>query len=197
MRSTPIPREHLAVLASAPSLFGRALATGLDGDCTACPGWTRRDCANHVLGGGLRYAGYFTGLSETESEQSRTTDHAGDKPVPASHRTAAGRRKQLAKAPDAAATVQHRLAEIPVHDLLALRVVELLVHAHDLAPETWDSPEAEELATWTLEHGRDVVELFRTFDVFADALPVTLGADSRTRLLALTGRTAAPADPPA
>lgn len=197
MRSTPIPREHLAVLDSATSLFGRALATGLDGDCPACPGWTRRDCANHVLGGGLRYAGYFTRVPADELEQTRTTDHAGDKPVPALHRTAAGLRKQLAKAPDAAATVQHRLAEIPVHDLLALRVVELLVHAHDLAPETWDSPEAEELAAWTLEHGRDVVELLRTFDVFADALPVTLGADSRTRLLALTGRTAAPADSPA
>lgn len=195
MRSTPVPREHLAVLDSATSLFGRALATGLDGDCPACPGWTRRACANHVLGGGLRYAGYFRPLPEAELAATRTTDHSGDRPVPALHRTAAGLRKHLAKAPDAAATVPHRLAEIPVHDLLALRVVELVVHAHDLAPETWETPEAEELAAWALEHGRDVVEFMRTFDVFDAALPVTLGADSRSRLLALTGRTPAAAGP--
>ena len=84
--------------------------------------------------------------------------------------------------------MRHRLADIPVHDLLALRVVELLVHAHDLDPSTWATPEAEELAAWALEHGRDVVELMRTFDVFGAALPVALGADARTRLLALSGR---------
>ena len=188
MRSMPVPSEHLTVLDSATSLFGRALASGLDGECAACPGWTRRDCANHVLGGGLRYAGYFTRLPEVEIAATRTTDHAGDRPVPALHRTAAGLRKQLAQAPDATATVRHRLADIPVHDLLALRVVELLVHAHDLDPSTWATPEAEELAAWALEHGRDVVELMRTFDVFGAALPVALGADARTRLLALSGR---------
>ena len=38
MSPTPIPREHLDVLDRATSLFGSALATGLDGDCAACPG---------------------------------------------------------------------------------------------------------------------------------------------------------------
>lgn len=188
MTPSPIPRDHLDVLDSATSLFGRALAGGLDGDCPACPGWTRRDCANHVLGSGLRYADFFTRTPESEIAWTRTTDHAGERPVPALHRTSAGLRKRLAKAPDADAIVHHRLFEIPVRDLLALRVLELLVHAHDLAPETWDAPEAEELATWVLEHGRAVIELLRTVDVLADARPVSLGADSRARLLALTGR---------
>lgn len=191
MRSTPVPREHLDVLDSATTLFGRALATGLDGDCAACPGWSRRDCANHVLGGGLRYAAYFTNEPESEIGWTRTADHAGDKPVPALHRTSAGLRKRLAKAPDADAMVPHRLAEIPVRDLLALRVFELVVHAHDLAPETWEAPEAAELAAWLNEHARDIVELMRTFEVLGEALPVPLGADARTRLLALSGREAA------
>lgn len=188
MRSTPVPREHLDVLDSATTLFGRALATGLDGDCVACPGWSRRDCANHVLGGGLRYAAYFTNEPESEIGWTRTADHAGDKPVPALHRTSAGLRKRLAKAPDADAIVPHRLAEIPVRDLLALRVFELVVHAHDLAPETWEDPAAAELAAWLNEHARDIVELMRTFEVLGEVLPVPLGADARTRLLALSGR---------
>lgn len=192
MSPTPIPRDHLDVLDSATSLFGRALATGLDGDCTACPGWTRRDCANHILGGGLRYAAYFTNEPESEIGWTRTADHAGDKPVPALHRTAAGLRKRLATAPDAEALVPHRFADIPVRDLLALRVFELVVHAHDLAPETWDDPGVADLAAWVNEHARDVVELMRTFDVFAEALPVPLGADPRTRLLALAGREPTP-----
>lgn len=188
MRSTPVPREHLAVLDSATALFGRALATGLDGDCAACPGWSRRDCANHVLGGGLRYAAYFTDEPESEIGWTRTADHAGDRPVPALHKAAAGLRKRIAKAPDAGALVPHRLAELPISDLLALRVFELVVHAHDLAPETWDSPEAADLAAWVNEHARDVVELMRAFGAVGEALPVPLGADARTRLLALSGR---------
>ena len=119
---TPLSPEDLAVLDRATTLFGRALAGGLDGDCEACPGWTRRDCANHVLGGGLRYAAYFPRLPESEIEWTRTADHAGEKPVPALHRTSAGLRRELARARDAEAIVQHRLAEIPVRDLLALRL---------------------------------------------------------------------------
>lgn len=188
MTPSPLPREVLDVLDRATTLFGRALASPLDGDCTACPGWSRRDVANHILGGGLRYAAYFPRLPESEIGWTRTADHAGDKPVPALHRTAAGLRKELAGARDADALVQHRLAEIPVRDLLALRVFELLVHAHDLDPATWESEEAEELAAWTVAHARDVVELMRQFDVFADARPVPIGADARARLLALSGR---------
>lgn len=190
-RPSPLPSDHLTVLDSATSLFGRALAEPLDGD-SACPGWTRRDCANHVMGGGLRYAVYYSRRSEDDVEWTRTIDHAGDRPVPALYRTAAGLRKKLAKAPDAEALVPHRLAEIPVRDLLALRVFELLVHAHDLQPSTWESPEAEELAAWVLEHGRAVVEVMRSFGVLDDARPVAIGADARARLLALAGRTPAP-----
>ncbi len=188
MSLSPLAPQDLAVLDDATRLFAAALALPLEGDCAACPGWSRRDCANHVLGGGLRYAAYFPRSPESEVAWTRTADHAGDKPVPALYRTAAGLRKELARAPDADAPVAHRLAEIPVRDLLALRVFELLVHAHDLSPQTWDRPEAEELAAWVLGHGRDVVELMRSFDVLAPAGTVPLGADARTRLLALAGR---------
>ncbi|MBR7551588.1 hypothetical protein KC220_23900, partial [Mycobacterium tuberculosis] len=85
----------------------------------------------------------------------RTADHAGDDPVGALSRTSAGLRDRLASAPDADELVAHRLAEIPVRDLLALRVFELLVHAHDLRGQSWDSGEAETLAGWVLENGRD------------------------------------------
>lgn len=193
MSPTPLSPDDLAVLDRATTLFGRALAGGLEGDCEACPGWTRRDCANHVLGGGLRYAAYFPRLPESEIAWTRTADHAGEKPVPALHRTAAGLRRELARARDADAIVHHRLAEIPVRDLLALRVFELLVHAHDLDPRTWDPVEAEELAAWTLDNARSVVELMRSFGVLAEAFPVMLGADARARLLALSGRRAVPA----
>lgn len=191
MSPSRLSPDDLAVLDRATTLFGRALAGPLDGDCAACPGWTRRDLANHVLGGGLRYAAYFSRQPESEIGWTRTADHAGDKPVPALHRTAAGLRKELSRAPDADALVQARLAEITVRDLLALRVFELLVHAHDLEPSTWDAAEAEELAGWCLERSRDVVELMRSLGALPEAAPVSIGADSRTRLLALSGRSPA------
>lgn len=188
MTENPLPHDHLAVLDAATELFGRALADGLDGDCGSCPGWSRRDCANHVLGGGLRYAAYFPRLPESEIGWTRTADHAGDDPVGALSRTSAGLRDRLASAPDADELVAHRLAEIPVRDLLALRVFELLVHAHDLRGQSWDSDEAETLAGWVLENGRDVVELMRTFGVLAPARSVGPDADACAGLLAVAGR---------
>lgn len=188
MVPSPLPAAHLTVLDRATALFARALDGPLDGDCAACPGWTRRDCANHVLGGGLRYAAYFPRLPESEIGWTRTADHAGDDPVGALAHTSADLRERLATAPDGDAPVAHRLADIPVRDLLALRVFELVVHAHDLRPETWESPEAEELATWALEHGRGVVEVMRPFGVFAPPGDGPDDADARARLLALSGR---------
>ena len=190
MRSTPVPREHLDVLDSATTLFGRALATGLDGDCAACPGWSRRDCANHVLGGGLRYAAYFTNEPESEIGWTRTADHAGDKPVPALHRTSAGLRKRLAKAPDATRWCPTVGGDPRPRPARAARVRAGRARTRPRS-ETWEAPEAAELAAWLNEHARDIVELMRTFDVLGEALPVPLGADARTRLLALSGREAA------
>ena len=77
-----------------------------------------------------------------------------------------------------------RLAE----KVLALRVFELLVHAHDLRGQSWDSDEAETLAGWVLENGRDVVELMRTFGVLAPARSVGPDADACAGLLAVAGR---------
>lgn len=191
MTPKPIPREHLDVLDSATSLFGRALAGPLDVDCPAGPGRTRRDCANHVIGEGLRLAAYVSRGSEDEIASTYDTDHAGDRPAPALHRTAAGLRKRLAKVPDAETVVRLPSAELPAHDVLALRVVDLLVHAHDLDPASWEAAGVEDLAAWALEHSRDAVELMRSLGEFPDARPVALGADSRARLLALTGRGAA------
>lgn len=184
----PLSSDDLDVLDAATALFARALAAPLEGDCAACPGWSRRDCANHVLGGGLRYAAYFPNLPEEEIGWTRTADHAGDDPAGALRETSAGLRRELAAAPDADALVPHRLADIPVRDLLALRVFELLVHAHDLDPAVWQREDAERLAGWTLEHGRGVVETMRTFEVLAPARDVAIGADARARLLALAGR---------
>ncbi|MFN3602223.1 MAG: maleylpyruvate isomerase N-terminal domain-containing protein [Dietzia sp.] len=192
MTENPLPHAHLIALDAATELFGRAVADGLDGDCDSCPGWSRRDCANHVLGGGLRYAAYFPRLPESEIGWTRTADHAGDDPVGALSRTSAELRDRLASAPDADAPVAHRLAEIPVRDLLALRVFELVLHAHDLQPRSWESDVAEVLADWLLENARDVVELMRTFGVLAPALPVGTDAGARARLLALAGRAPAP-----
>lgn len=192
-----VPPEDLAVLDDATALFARALTGPLDGDCAACPGWSRKDCANHVLGGGLRYAAYFPRLPEEEVAWTRTADHAGDDPMGALERTSAGLRHELATAPDAEALVPHRLADISVRDLLALRVFELLVHSHDLDPASWEGDEAqtaERLAAWTLDRGRGVIETMRPFGVLGE--PPAASADdrhddrhdARARLLSLAGR---------
>ena len=187
--------DELVVLDEATELFGDALDRGLEGDCLACAGWSRRECANHVIGGALRYAAYFHkrprehGADPEWIAWSREHDHSGDHPRAAHLAASRTLREEFVATVDTESPVPHRLETITVRDFHALRVFELVVHAHDLRPEVWDSERAASLASWTLGHADSVVETMWKHDVLAPVPSVSESAGPRTRLLALAGRT--------
>lgn len=156
---------------------------------TPCSEWDAHALVHHVIGGNRRYTMLLHGASAESVNRTRTENHLGDDPVTAFMTTAG----ELAAAfrEDGALT---RLAHHPVGDrtgadLLTMRVLDVTVHAWDLAraldvDDTLD-PDAVEFA---LAHAA-VIEAGRGHGSFAIPTgPPPVATSPQARLLHLAGR---------
>ena len=157
---------------------------------TPCSEWDVRALVNHVIGGNRRYTMLLRGASAESVNRTRTDDHLGVDPVAAFTTTA----RELAAVfgEDGALT---RIGHHPIGDrtgaeLLAMRVLDVTVHAWDLAraidvDDTLD-PDAVE---YSLAH-IEVIQTGREHGSFAIPTAVQPTEQStQTRLLHLAGRT--------
>ena len=157
---------------------------------TPCSEWDVYALVNHVIGGNRRYTMLLHGASTESVNRTRTEDHLGTDPLAAFTTTA----NELATVfcEDGALT---RIAHHPVvgertgADLLAMRVLDVTVHAWDLAraldvDDTLD-PDAVEFA---LAH-IDVIEAGRQHSSFAIPTgPPNIATAPQAQLLHLAGR---------
>jgi uncharacterized protein (TIGR03086 family) len=156
---------------------------------TPCSAWDVRALVNHVIGGNRRYVMLLRGGSAESVDRTRSEDHLGVDP-PAAF-TATAREVTAAFREDNALS---RVAHHPIGDrtgaqLLAMRVLDITVHAWDLASalevdDTLD-PETVEFA---LAHA-EVIEAGRAHGSFgAPPGPPLATASPQARLLHLAGR---------
>jgi uncharacterized protein (TIGR03086 family) len=128
--------DPVAVLVTANDEFARRLAlVGPEdwGRPTPCSEWDVRALADHVVGANLRYVMLLHEAPPTEVEATRDADHLGDDPR--------GRFEQTAnevvaafREPDVLdRTVPHRTGDKTGRELLAMKVLDVAVHAWDLA----------------------------------------------------------------
>jgi uncharacterized protein (TIGR03086 family) len=156
---------------------------------TPCSEWDVHALVNHVIGGNRRYRMLLRGASAASVDRTRTEDHLGPDPVAAFTTTA----RELAAAfrEDGALS---RIAHHPIGDrtgaeLFAMRVLDVTVHAWDLAraldvDDTLD-PEAVEFAlahTQVIEAGRE----HGSFTIPTSTSPPA--PSTQARLLHLAGR---------
>lgn len=183
--------DGLTVLRSANATFEQRLRRVTADDWslpTPCSEWDVHALVNHVIGGNRRYVMLLRGASAESVDRTRTEDHLGSDPV-AAFATTAG---ELAAVfgEDGALT---RVAHHPIGDrtgaeLLAMRVLDVTVHAWDLAralgvDDVLD-PEAVEFA---LAHA-ELIEAGRQHGSFASLPSPSDGASQQARLLHLVGR---------
>ena len=144
---------------------------------------------NHVIGGNRRYTMLLHGASAESVNRTRTHDHLGDDPVLAFTTTA----RELA-----AAFREHgaltRIAHHPIGtrtgaDLLAMRVLDVTVHAWDLARALdVDDTLAPDAVEFALAH-TDVIEAGREHGSFANpTAPPPIATSPQDRLLHRAGR---------
>lgn len=156
---------------------------------TPCSEWDVHALVNHVIGGNRRYTMLLHGASVESVNRTRTEDHLGADPVAAFTNTAS----DLAAAfrEDGALT---RIVHHPVvgdrsgADLLAMRVLDVTVHAWDLARALdVDDTLAPEAVEFALTHA-EVIEAGREHGSFATPNGTPIASSPQARLLHLAGR---------
>ena len=156
---------------------------------TPCSEWDVRALVNHVIGGNHRYVLLLHGASAEEVGRTRSEDHLGADPLAAFTSTARDLAAAFRERGALDRIAHHPVGERTGAELLAMRVLDVTVHAWDLAralgvDDTLD-PEAVDFA---LAHA-EVIEAGRQHGSFAvptGAAPVT--TSPQVRLLHLSGR---------
>lgn len=128
--------DDFEVLARSRDEFDRRLRAVTASDwsrSTPCSEWDVRALVNHVVGGCVRYGMMVRGASVEETSALRSVDHLGDDAV-GSFAAAADEMTAAFREPGALArTVHHPAGDRSGAMLLRMRVVELGIHAWDLA----------------------------------------------------------------
>jgi len=155
---------------------------------TPCSEWDVHALVNHVIGGNRRYTMLLRGASAESVDRTRTEDHLGSDPVAAFASSAGELAAVFCEDGVLTRVAHHPIGDRTGADLLAMRVLDVTVHAWDLARalDVDDAlePDAVEFA---LAH-TDVIELGRRHGSFVDPPGPPKGTSSQARLLHLAGR---------
>jgi uncharacterized protein (TIGR03086 family) len=185
-------RDGLRALGRAQAAFEQRLCLVEVDDWprpTPCSEWDVHALVNHVVGGNRRYAMLLHGASAEAVQRTRTEDHLGANPSAAFTTTAIELAATFREDGALTRVAHHPIGDRTGAELLAMRVLDLAVHAWDLAhaldvDDTLD-PDAVEYALAHVE----VIEVGRkhgSFAVPADPSPAI--ASGQAILLHLAGR---------
>jgi uncharacterized protein (TIGR03086 family) len=155
------------------------------GDPTPCTEWSVRQLINHVATGSLMFVSMVTGGPRPDRNQ----DQLGDDPLGAFRATVRDLRAAFS-----AEGALDRIYPTPFGDgpgavLVNMRVIEMSIHAWDIAKATGQSTDLDpELAEWGLRSLRDAVPADRAGSPFGTEQPAPEGATAADRLAAFAGR---------
>ncbi|WP_137724179.1 maleylpyruvate isomerase family mycothiol-dependent enzyme [Prescottella subtropica] len=185
-----ITDDDLQYLDDATTLFETVLGGGTLDEArpSRCPGWSTRDVANHVLGGAIRYAHYFSGADPAEVFWTRTAEIAGDDPIGTHRRLAAVLRGEFDAHRDDGIVLPHPIQAVDAPTLLVMRVQELALHTWDIAAAT--DPDVvldPSLCRFLLDRGEPVRTILRSADALGPAT-TPVGDGLTAQVLAAWGR---------
>lgn len=188
---SPTPTEQLR---RADAMFAGRLARLGESDwqrITPCTDWSVRQVVGHVVAGSAMAAALVRGASRNEAIAILGVDELGDDPTADYRRVLDDQLAAFEAVESLDATCEHPAGDMTAHQLLDLRVGDLVIH-------TWDIAVAAGLDT---ELDADLVEavwaalapmapIIGHLGVFGDGPSGTVPADApaQARLLDLTGR---------
>jgi uncharacterized protein (TIGR03086 family) len=155
---------------------------------SSCSGWSVRELVNHVNGGGHRYLLLLRGAAAEELAATRSEDHVGSDPAGSFRRWQAPLAAEFAAQGALTRVVHHPVGDRSGADLLGMRVLDLTLHAWDLARSVGLEERLDpELCAHVLASHMHLVEELRAAGLYAaprDGDP----SDPQTELLLRTGR---------
>jgi uncharacterized protein (TIGR03086 family) len=152
------------------------------------PGWSVRTLVNHVAGENLWFAPIFEGKTVEEVGDALDGDLLGDDPKAGWERSAEVARRETEKDVDAQ-IVHLSFGPTPGRAYIGQVLCDHVLHAWDLARSLGlDDGLDPELVEFTYKELTPQAEAWRQGGAFAAAVDVPESADTKTRLLAMTGR---------
>ncbi|MGI8792583.1 MAG: TIGR03086 family metal-binding protein [Acidimicrobiales bacterium] len=127
---------NLSNLSQAADEFGIRLAAVTPDDwdkATPCEGWTVRDLVNHAIAGNLMSAILLAGGTKDDASAAIDGDHLTADPVEAYTASVAAQGSGFAQDGAMERVVHHPAMDMPGEQMFGFRVVDLAVHAWDLA----------------------------------------------------------------
>ena len=150
--------------------------------------WTNAELINHLIGGGVRYTKLLEQASTAEVEATRGLDHLGDDMIESfwTHERAF---RALADTCDLTEVVAHRIGDIPGEQLVRMRILELSLHAADLARGIGcDWPIDEELAEFICSELGELIITLGAEGGYEPPRPSDIADSYDQRVLRLSGR---------
>lgn len=156
---------------------------------TPCAAWDVRALVNHVIGANRRYTMLLHGASAAEVDATRSCDHFGSDPVVSFVTTASELRAAFWDEGALRRLVHHPIGDRTGADLLGMRLLDVAVHAWDLARaldanETLDRDLVTVALTYTAH--LDASRQRGSFAPYIGTLPP--GSSPQYQLLHLAGR---------
>ena len=184
--------DAFEALSGANAEFERRLRLVEAGDWTRptpCDAWDVRALVNHVVGANRRHTMLLHGASAADVDATRGTDHLGNDAVASFRATAAELTAAFGYDGALARMTHHPTGDRTGAELLDMRVLDLTVHAWDLARALGADERLEPgIVSFVLACAPRLVAGSRpgAFTIPADELPP--GSSSQARLLHLVGR---------
>lgn len=184
--------DAFEALSSANAEFERRLRLVGPADWTRptpCDAWDVRALVNHVVGANRRYTMLLHGASAVEVDATRSTDHLGDDAVASFRATAAELTDAFGRPGVLTRTAHHPSGDRTGAELLDMKVLDVTVHAWDLARALGADERLEPAVVgFVLECAPRLLAGSRPGSFTTPAGELPPGAPPQARLLHLVGR---------
>jgi len=191
--------EPLELLQRAQHEFARRVARVRPGDMalpTPCPEWDVAALVRHVVGADRAYVAIMRGGSVEDFARVASGTELGEKPAADFAASSAALLEEMGRPAELDRIVHHPIGDIPVLQLLAMRVTDWTVHGWDLARAIGGDERIDQrLAQALLQRTRARGDAMYATGYFRRGRGVPEDANAQAQLLDLLGRDPAPLAP--
>lgn len=155
-----------------------------------CTEWTVKQLVNHIVSGNYWEPEILAGRTLKEVDGRFDGDLVGNNPLQIWEKSIREANANLVRNPAVIDRMVHlSYGDVPCHEYLAQRILDLTIHGWDVAKSTGqDQKLPDELVQYLWDTFSNQDKMLRDSRLFGEEVPVPADAPLQTKLLAILGR---------